>query len=607
MLENMVMDKYDVLSHYFGYSEFRDGQQQVIDNILKGKDTLAIMPTGAGKSICFQIPALMFDGITIVVSPLISLMKDQVNALIQNGVGAAYINRSLTERQISLALSRAARGAYKIIYVAPERLLTQSFMSLINSIKISLVCVDEAHCVSQWGQDFRPGYLQIKQFIDSFYQRPVVCALTATATFKVREDIVKLIGLDEPSVTVLGFDRKNLYFEVVKPSSKPKELRKYLNLYSGRSGIVYCSSRKRVEQLYESLSYEGYSVTKYHAGLDKEERKRNQELFINDEKEIIIATNAFGMGIDKSNVSFVIHYNMPGDIESYYQEAGRAGRDGNSADCILLFNASDIRVQRYFIDNPEENEQLSFEQAERLRKLRLSKLEDMIDYSSGRTCLRNFMLSYFGEEVVGNCGNCSVCNGISHSTDLTVDGQKIFSCIVRIRRKERKTILADVLKGNTDDYIIKCGYDKLSTFGIMASKSLAAVNELIDYLIAEGYIKNTDGMLSLRDKGKEVLHGDRKIIKLSSKSMMGKRKSEVDIDFDPVLFERLKILRKKIAAKKSVPAFVIFIDATLKSIAAVKPTTADEFLSISGVGEAKLKQFSAAFIKEICAYNAGEE
>ncbi len=596
------MDKYEVLSRYFGYSSFRSGQQEVIDSVLSGRDALAIMPTGAGKSICFQIPALIFDGVTIVVSPLISLMKDQVNALVQNGASAAYINGSLTERQIATALSRAAQGWYKIVYVAPERLMTNGFLHFVSSVKISMVCIDEAHCVSQWGQDFRPSYLRIRDFIVSMPSRPIVCALTATATQRVREDIVKLIGLENPSVTVLSFDRKNLYFEVVKPKSKQKELRKYLDLYAGRSGIVYCSSRKRTEQLYMSLSAEGYSVTMYHAGLENEERKRNQDLFINDERDVIIATNAFGMGIDKSNVSFVIHYNMPGDIESYYQEAGRAGRDGNSADCILFYNASDVKTQQFFIDNPEENDELGVSEKKRIRKMRISKLEDMIDYSSGRICLRSFMLSYFGEENSGRCNNCSVCCGASKASDITVDAQKIFSCIVRTGQRESRTVIADILKGSTNDYIRSRKYDELSTFGIMSSYSLARVNELIAYLISAGYIKHQNDQLTLNKNASQILYGKKKLVR-SAASKSGKV-SENDIDFDPVLFDRLKQLRMSFAKTLSVPAFVIFTDATLKSIAAVKPKNASEFLKISGVGEAKLKKFGAAFIKEVLAYEA---
>lgn len=404
------MDKYKILSDFFGYSSFRPGQEKVIDSVLSGKDTVAIMPTGAGKSICFQVPALLFSGVTIVVSPLISLMKDQVSSLCGCGVKAAFINGSLSEKQLALALSRMERGFYKIIYVAPERLETKQFLSALRTLEVSLLCVDEAHCVSQWGKDFRPSYLLIDKFIRRLPKRPVVCALTATATTKVRNDIINLLGLEKPDVTVLSFDRKNLSFSCIRPESKPKELRKFLDYFEGKSGIVYCSSRKNVDNLFVKLSSEGYNVTKYHAGMEKDERKRNQELFITDEKEIIIATNAFGMGIDKSNVSFVIHYNMPGDIESYYQEAGRAGRDGNEAHCILMFNKNDIRTQLYFIENSEDNKELSRAEKEKIKKVRLEKLSKMIEYTSCKKCLRQFMLEYFGESAPDFCDNCSVCN-----------------------------------------------------------------------------------------------------------------------------------------------------------------------------------------------------
>ena len=339
------MDKLSVLKSYFGYDSFRPGQEELIDSILSGRDTVGIMPTGGGKSVCFQVPALLFPGVTIVVSPLISLMKDQVSALLQNSVPAAYINSAMTPNELRYTLNDTLRGKYKIIYVAPERLLSKSFLEVCSMLFVSLVCVDEAHCVSQWGQDFRPSYLLIKDFIRTFEKRPVVCAFTATATQRVREDIVRLLELKKPFLSVLGFDRPNLYFEVAKPVNKFTSLKRYLELFSGKSGIIYCATRKKADELFSALSAEGYGVTKYHAGLDKDVRKRNQELFINDEKEIVIATNAFGMGIDKSNVSFVIHYNMPGDVESYYQEAGRAGRDGSEAFCILLFSGEDIATQ----------------------------------------------------------------------------------------------------------------------------------------------------------------------------------------------------------------------------------------------------------------------
>ncbi|MGN0467887.1 MAG: RecQ family ATP-dependent DNA helicase, partial [Acutalibacteraceae bacterium] len=472
----------------------------------------------------------------------------------------------------------------------------------IGSLEISMVCVDEAHCVSQWGQDFRPSYLLVKDFIESFETRPVVCAMTATATEKVRNDIIKLIGLKNPDITVLSFDRKNLYFSCQKPKSKPKELRRLLDLYSGRSGIVYCSSRKRTDSLFEQLSQEGYSVTKYHAGMPPHERKRNQELFINDEKDIIIATNAFGMGIDKSNVSFVIHYNMPGDIESYYQEAGRAGRDGNRADCILLYNGSDINTQKYFIDNPEDNGELSIREKSFLRKTRLQKLEAMISYTKSQTCLRQYILSYFGETAPDHCGNCSVCREAEAQRDITVDAQKIMSCIARVKQSENATVVSDILLGNSSETISKNGYDKLSTYGIMSGFSNEKLASLIEYLLSASYIDKKDGLLVLTAKSKDVLFGKKHITMQKETQKTSKNKIQQDTEFDKELFERLRILRKKIADKRKVPAFVIFTDATLIAISKYKPRTEEQFLEVPGVGSYKLQNFGAVFIKEICDY-----
>lgn len=561
------------------------------------------MPTGAGKSICFQVPALLFSGITVVVSPLISLMKDQVNALVQNGVRAAYLNSSLTDKQISLALSRAKKGAYKIIYVAPERLETASFSELCRAVEISMVVVDEAHCVSQWGQDFRPNYLKISDFVSSLPVRPVVCACTATATKRVRTDIINLIGLDKPTVTVLSFDRKNLYFEAVRPKSKPEQLRRYLNLYSGRSGIVYCSSRKTTDSLYEALCAEGYSVTKYHAGLEPQERKENQDLFVNDERLIIIATNAFGMGIDKSNVSFVIHYNMPGDIESYYQEAGRAGRDGCSADCILMYNGNDIRTQRFFIDNPAENTSLSDNELRRLRRLRLNKLDDMIGYAECTGCLRQYILSYFGEETENNCGNCSSCRKPDSFSDMTKYAQMVLSCIVRAGQNTSEAVITDILKGNRTEAVEKHHFERLSTFGLMKTVPLSRVSEIIRILIGNRYIKNENGNLKVTQKAKPVLFSG-KTVELAGQGTEKAKKSTgiSEENFDPKLFERLKALRKSIASQKSVPAFTVFTDATLRLMSAKKPRNIGEFSEISGVGEVKKERYGALFLREIKAY-----
>ena len=597
------MDKYGILSEYFGYASFRNGQEEIIDSLLSGKDALAVMPTGAGKSICFQVPALMFSGITVVVSPLISLMKDQVNSLVQNGVRAAYLNSSLSDRQISLALSRAEKGAYKIIYVAPERLGTAGFLRLCERVRISLVVVDEAHCVSQWGQDFRPNYLKISDFIESFSCRPVVCACTATATQRVRNDIIDLIGLEKPTVTVLSFDRKNLYFEAVRPKSKPEQLRRYLKLYSGRSGIVYCSSRKTTDSLYDALSSEGYSVTKYHAGLDPQERKENQELFVNDERLIIIATNAFGMGIDKSNVSFVIHYNMPGDIESYYQEAGRAGRDGCSADCVLMYNGNDIRTQRFFIDNPTENESLTKKDAERLRKLRLNKLNDMIGYAECTGCLREYILSYFGEKSDGHCGNCSSCRKPDSLKDITRYAQMILSCVVRTGQSVTEAVITDILKGNKTAAVEKHHFERLSTFGLMKTVPLSKVAEIMRILMKNQYIKSYNGKLKITDKAKQVLFSGKTVeIGGCEIARPSEHDSNTDNNYDPELFDRLKALRKSIASTKRVPAFTVFTDATLRLMSAKKPQDIKAFSEISGVGEVKKQRYGALFVREIRSY-----
>ncbi|MDO5398372.1 MAG: RecQ family ATP-dependent DNA helicase [bacterium] len=403
------MDKLQTLKKYFGHSGFREGQEPIVDSLLNGHDAVGIMPTGAGKSVCYQLPAVMMDGVSIVISPLISLMKDQVNSLNQTGIPAAYLNSSLTDRQFRIALSRAYNGAYKIIYVAPERLETAGFMKLAESIHISMITIDEAHCISQWGQDFRPGYLKIRDFIDCLSYRPVIGAFTATATSNVRNDIINILKLDKPKVVTTGFDRQNLYFGVEHPKDKMTALARLLKKYKDRSGIVYCSTRKSVEEVCSKLRHMGYEATRYHAGLEDEEKILNQEDFLYDRKTVMVATNAFGMGIDKSNVSFVIHYNMPKDLESYYQEAGRAGRDGEEAECILLYSKKDVRTAQWLIDNGTPNELLSDEQRENIHLRDKERLKQMTFYSTTGRCLRQYILNYFGDRRSCTCGKCSSC------------------------------------------------------------------------------------------------------------------------------------------------------------------------------------------------------
>ena len=438
-------EKHRLLKEYFGHSSFRSGQEQIVDQLLSGRDAMGIMPTGAGKSVCYQIPALMLEGITIVVSPLISLMNDQVTSLIQSGIKAAYLNSSLTAGQYFKALNNIEAGKYKIIYVAPERLMTDRFQNICRNIKISMVAVDEAHCVSQWGQDFRPSYLKILDFIDSLPARPIVSAFTATATETVREDILKILKLRDPFVITTGFDRPNLFFSVINPSSKAETLLSLLRERKDRSGIVYCATRKSVEEVCQTLCNEGFLATRYHAGLSENERKCNQEDFVFDKKSIMVATNAFGMGIDKSNVSFVIHYNMPKNIESYYQEAGRAGRDGEQAECILLYKPSDVRTAKFLIENSEPNPELSQQQQETVKKLDYERLKHMTFYSTTNECLRSFILNYFGEGHISYCGKCSSCMTKSEIVDATVDAQKILSCIIRAGQNYGKKTIIDIL------------------------------------------------------------------------------------------------------------------------------------------------------------------
>lgn len=600
-----MSDKLSVLKDYFGHDSFRDGQEQIVDALLDGRDALCIMPTGAGKSMCYQIPALLFDGVTIVVSPLISLMKDQVGSLVQSGVPAAYINSSLSYPQFLRVLSNVEHGKYKIIYVAPERLLTDGFLDACKKIKISMVAVDEAHCVSQWGQDFRPSYLKIISFVESLANRPIVGAFTATATNDVKEDIKKILRLENPFEITTGFDRPNLFFGVIKSSSKDEKLIDLIRERGDRSGIVYCATRKNVEAVCELLCDNGFSAARYHAGLDEYERRKNQEDFVFDRKNIMVATNAFGMGIDKSNVTYVIHYNMPKNIESYYQEAGRAGRDGGEADCILLCSPKDVRLNRFMIENSEGNDELTIEENEQIRERDFERLKYMTFYSTTNDCLRGFILRYFGGEKKAYCGKCSNCLSVHKLVDVTIDAQKIMSCIARTGQRYGKTVICDVLKGSKSEKILKAELNNQPTYGIMKEVTARHIFGTIDFLAEKEYISsdNETEVLKLLPKSRDVLFGRERLVMKkveNSEKVVKTHRPEVPVNSE--LLDALKALRKGIASKKSVPAYVIFTDATLIDMCKKCPETPDEMLEVSGVGRTKLEKFGKQFLEEIAKF-----
>ena len=605
------MDKHTILKQYFGYSSFRQGQEELMDALLAGRDVLGIMPTGAGKSLCYQVPALMFRGVTIVVSPLVSLMKDQVNALVQQGVSAAYLNRSLTDAQYRKALQYAGSGRYKIIYVAPERLGTAGFQAMCSRINISMVAVDESHCVSQWGQDFRPSYLNIGSFIEQLDSRPVVGAFTATATEEVKRDIIHMLGLRRPTVVTTGFDRPNLYFGVLRPKDKDEKLLELLREREQRSGIIYCSTRKGVEEVCDLLNSRGIAATHYHAGLEDAERVRNQEDFVYDRKQVMVATNAFGMGIDKSNVSFVIHYNMPKNLESYYQEAGRAGRDGSEADCILLYSKRDVQTCRYFIESTESNPDLSPEQNAAFRQKEEERLKHMIFYCTTSDCLRGYMLRYFGDAYKDSCGKCSNCLTDYETADVTVEAQKILSCIIKTGQLYGAGVVADVLRGVLSDKIRAAKLDKQSTFGIMKEARAIEIKALMEKLEEQEYIISVGTgrpVLRVTEMSYPVLRGNARV-KIKQTRKMKRRAEKTSVGAEQKeLFGILKQLCVEFADKRGVPAFVIFSDATLADMCRKMPLTEEAFLSVSGVVPIKLERYGDAFIRAIRGYvNGGKE
>jgi ATP-dependent DNA helicase RecQ len=607
-----------ILKQYFGYDSFREGQEVLIAGILEGRDTLGVMPTGAGKSLCYQIPALCMNaadgGITLVISPLISLMKDQVEGLNQAGIHAAYLNSSLTQTQYFKALEFARAGRYPIIYVAPERLMTEAFLDFAMHVKIDMVAVDEAHCVSQWGQDFRPSYLKIVEFIQVLPRRPVVAAFTATATKEVREDIVDILKLRDPAVLTTGFDRKNLYFAVQTPKDRYAAVREYLEAHPGDSGIIYCLTRKHVEEVCENLLRDGFRVTRYHAGLSDQERRQNQDDFIYDRTPVMVATNAFGMGIDKSNVRFVLHYGMPKNLESYYQEAGRAGRDGEPSECILYYSGQDVITNQMFIDNNRDNEEMDWATRELVRDRDRERLKKMTFYCFTTGCLRDYILRYFGEYGDNYCGNCSNCQTQFEEVDVTETAKDILGCVESSRQRYGTTVIIDTIHGANTAKIRNYHMEENPYYGTQAKTPVYRLRQVLNHLQVEEYLivsNDTYAVVKLTEKSAEVLHeGAAVLMKLAKepetaqKDTAGKKKrrgaaASAAGDFteqEENLFTRLRNLRLEIAREEKVPPYIVFSDKTLVSMCMLKPTDRASMLEVSGVGEFKYEKYGERFL-----------
>ena len=578
-----------LLQSHFGYDSFRTGQEQAIRQVFDGQNTICVMPTGGGKSMCYQIPALAMEGTTIVVSPLISLMKDQVDALQAAGIPAASINSSLDVYEVREILHEVQMGIIKLLYIAPERLDSEMFLDGLQGVKVPLIAVDEAHCISQWGHDFRPSYRLISRMLEIFPDNPTVLALTATATPQVREDICRILDIEEQNTVITGFERANLSFSIIQGQDRERFIRDYVQKNDNEAGIIYAATRKTVDSVYESLIKRGVKAAKYHAGMPDEERRLGQERFLNDEVTVMVATNAFGMGIDKSNIRYVIHYQLPKNMESYYQEAGRAGRDGLPSECIVLYASQDVQTQRFLIDQAQDPTRIPGE---------LKKLQGMVDYCHTENCLQQFIVHYFGDGSAAPCGHCGNCVDEREGQDVTEDVQKVLSCVIRMGQKFGKTMTAQVLTGSRNKKVLDFRFDQLSTYGVLKHMNSKEVSNLIEFMISQELLAVEQGSfptIFVPDGGRDVLLGKRRVMRKGA--VVTKR-----IATNDPLFEELRTVRKKLADEAGVPPFVIFSDKSLQDMVARKPKDEEAFLEVSGVGANKLEKYGEYFLEAIRMY-----